>query len=149
MFSVVLLAASLVSQADAPPLATQRLEAVNSKLLAAVERLEARVAELEKRLSEKPVSGLPHGASLDPEAQAYSGGRWVHHPDTDQVVFAESEWQRRKGAGGSMILELIRHKGKPVALPSVTWGAHQSPKVAEPPRPAPAAQLSIPLPTAN
>lgn len=145
MHSAVLLVAALVSQTEAQPLTTQRLEAANSKLLAAVERLEARVVELEKRLSESPATKLPHGASLDPEAQAYSGGRWVHHPDTDQVVFAESEWQRRKGAGGSMILELIRHKGKPVALPSVTWGAHQLPKVAEPQRESPSAKLLLPL----
>lgn len=145
MYATVLLVASLVAQTETPPLTTQRLEAANSKLLAAVERLEARVVELEKRLSETPAAKLPHGANLDPEAQAYSGGRWVHHPDTDQVVFAESEWQRRKGAGGSMILELIRHKGKPVVLPSVTWGANQSPKVAEPPRQAPSAKLLLPL----
>lgn len=145
MWSVVLLVAA-VAQTEAPPSTLQRLEATNSRLIATIEKLESRLAELEKRLAEAPATNVPHGALLDPGAVPYAGGRWIEHPQTKQLVFAENEYQRRSGGGGSLIIELIRHKGKPVPLPSVTWGETQTPREALPPRPAPAATLTVPLP---
>jgi hypothetical protein len=154
MYSAVLLVASLIAQTEiqsqtaplsAAPSTLQRLEATNSRLIATIEKLEARLAELEKRLAESPATNLPHGSQLDPDAVPYAGGRWVEHPQTKQLVFAENEFQRRSGGGGSLIIELIRHKGKPVALPSVTWGETQTPRESLPPRPAPTATLTLPM----
>jgi hypothetical protein len=125
-------------------LATKNLQEENSRLIAAIERLNQRIDALESRLtraaqspsspagqnaggpnvavSANPNPGKIHGLAVDPDGVNYDGGTWLHHPQTGQVVFAENIFQRRQGGGGSLVIELIRKNGKPVPLPSVTYG---------------------------
>lgn len=131
-------------------LATKSLQEENSRLIAAIERLNQRIDALESKLtraaaagqsnqstpppagqnaggpnvavSANPNPGKIHGLSVDPDGVSYEGGTWLHHPQTGQVVFAENIFQRRQGGGGSLVIELIRKNGKPVPLPSVTYG---------------------------
>lgn len=128
-------------------LATKALTEENSRLIAAIEKLTQRIEALESRViasgvnggaggvgglasdsghrvekSANPSPGKVHGMQVDPDAVNYEGGTWLHHPQTGQVVFAENIFQRRQGAGGSLVIELIRKNGKPVPLPSVTYG---------------------------
>lgn len=130
-------------------LATKSLQEENSRLIAAIERLNQRIDALESKLtraaaagqsaqstsppagqnggghvavSANPNPGKIHGLAVDPDGVSYEGGTWLHHPQTGQVVFAEHIFQRRQGAGGSLVIELIRKNGKPVPLPSVTYG---------------------------
>ncbi len=122
-------------------LATKALTEENSRLIAAIEKLTQRIEALESRViasgvnggaekgegprvekSANPSPGKIHGMQVDPDAVNYEGGTWLHHPQTGQVVFAENIFQRRQGGGGSLVIELIRKNGKPVPLPSVTYG---------------------------
>lgn len=125
-------------------LATKSLQEENSRLIAAIERLNQRIDALESKLtraaqspsspagqnavgpnvavSANPNPGKIHGLAVDPDGVNYEGGTWLHHPQTGQVVFAENIFQRRQGGGGSLVIELIRKNGKPVPLPSVTYG---------------------------
>ena len=126
--SILLVSAILAD--DGAALATKQLQEENSKLIEAIERLNQRIVALEAKLqaghrvavSANPNPGKIHGLSVDPDAVNYEGGTWLHHPQTGQVVFAENIFQRRQGAGGSLVIELIRKNGKPVPLPSVTYG---------------------------
>lgn len=151
MYAAVLILAACVGQDEGGALAAKRLDETTSRLLATIERLEARIAELERQTVPAKAPSVPHGTKLDPDAVPYSGGRWVYHPQTGIPVFAESEFQVRRGGGSSKIIELVRYKGKPVPLPSVTWGADQIPREApapasERPRERPSASIQIPLP---
>ena len=155
MYAAVLMMAAVVGQDDGTALAAKRLDETTSRLLATIERLESRIGELERQVAGAKATQapqVPHGTQLDPDAVPYSGGRWVYHPQTGIPVFAESEYQIRKGGGNSKIIELVRYRGKPVPLPSVTWGADQIPTAApdpnsqQRPRERPAASIQIPLP---
>ena len=129
-----------VAQDGGAALATKNLQEENSRLIAAIERLNQRIDALESKLtraaqstsspaggpnvavSANPNPGKIHGLAVDPDGVNYEGGTWLHHPQTGQVVFAENIFQRRQGGGGSLVIELIRKNGKPVPLPSVTYG---------------------------
>lgn len=107
----------------APPVAVvERLEATQSKLLAAIERLEQRLAALENAGQNGFAEVNPEQA--DPERPETRGGRWVYHPQTGQPVFASVEMHRYKTPGGSLIIEPLRVNGKPVLNKTVVWGTN-------------------------
>ena len=107
----------------APPVAVvERLEATQSRLLAAIERLEQRLSALENSAQNGIAEVAPEQA--DPERPETRGGRWVYHPQTGQPVFAAVEMQRYTTPGGSLIIEPLRVKGKPVLNKTVVWGTN-------------------------
>lgn len=157
MLAVLASGEKAIAQDGGAALATKSLQEENSRLIAAIERLNQRIDALESKLtraaagqssqstsspagqpagqnasqpgggpnvavSANPNPGKIHGLAVDPDGVNYEGGTWLHHPQTGQVVFAENIFQRRQGGGGSLVIELIRKNGKPVPLPSVTYG---------------------------
>lgn len=107
----------------APPVAVvERLEATQSRLLAAIERLEQRLSALENAAQNGVVEVAPEQA--DPERPETRGGRWVYHPQTGQPVFASVEMHRYRTPGGSLIIEPLRVNGKPVLNKTVVWGTN-------------------------
>lgn len=125
------------ADARVPTSVVERLEAAISKLVEERESLSRRVDELEKKLTSFAPSPKS-GEILDPEASSIPGGRWMHHPQTGQAVFAKYEWHRYRTPGGSLIIELVRKEGKPVPVDSVVHGDNSRAVASPQDAPAPA-----------
>lgn len=120
ILSLVLCGQAAPNQSAPPVAVVERLEATQSKLLAAIERLEQRLAALENANQNGVTEVDPEQA--DPERNDTKGGRWVYHPATGQPVFASTEMHSYTTPGGSKIIETLRINGKPVLGKTVVWG---------------------------
>ena len=119
----LVLCGQVATNESAPPVAVvERLEQTQSRLLAAIERLEQRLAVLESANQNGVTEVDPRQA--DPEKSETRGGRWVYHPQTGQPVFASVEMHRYRTPGGSLIIEPLRVDGRPVLGKAVVWGTN-------------------------